>query len=53
MGGGTLADKSGSEMVIKEVMENFELGWERGYIGTISGEFSVRPKQPEFLTKKV
>ena len=26
MGGGSLADKSGSEMVIKEVTENFELG---------------------------
>ena len=26
MGGGSLADKSGSEMVIKEVAENFELG---------------------------
>ena len=26
MGGGSLADKSGSEMVIEEVMENFELG---------------------------
>ena len=25
MGGGSLADKSGSEMVIKEVVENFEL----------------------------
>ena len=25
MGGGTLADKSGLEMVIKEVIENFEL----------------------------
>ena len=26
MGGGSLKDKSDSEMVIKEVMENFELG---------------------------
>ena len=26
MGGGSLADKSGSEMVIEEVVENFELG---------------------------
>ena len=26
MGGGSLADKSGSEMVIEEVAENFELG---------------------------
>ena len=26
MGGGSLADKSGLEMVIKEVAENFELG---------------------------
>ena len=26
MGGGSLADESGSEMVIKEVAENFELG---------------------------
>ena len=26
MGGGSLADKSSSEMVIKEVVENFELG---------------------------
>ena len=26
MGGGSLADKSGLEMVIKEVVENFELG---------------------------
>ena len=26
MGGGSLADKSSSEMVIEEVMENFELG---------------------------
>ena len=26
MGGGSLADESGSEMVIKEIVENFELG---------------------------
>ena len=26
MGGGSLADKSGLEMVIEEVAENFELG---------------------------
>ena len=39
MGGGSLADESSSEMIIKEIAENFELGLrERGYIRTISGE---------------
>ena len=51
MGGGSLADKSGSEMVIEEVMENFELGlrerihwnnWQRSSFFQINFEI-VRP----------
>ena len=38
MGGGTLADKSGLEMVIEELQRTSSSDWERGYIGTIGGE---------------
>ena len=53
MGGGSLADKSSSEMVIEEVVENFELGlrerihwndWQRSSFFQINFEI-VRPVQ--------
>ena len=53
MGGGSLADKSGSEMVIKEVTENFKLGlrerihqnnWWRSSFFQINFE-TIRPVQ--------
>ena len=53
MGGGSLADESSSEMVIKEIAENFELGlrerihqndWQRSSFFQINFEV-IRPMQ--------
>ena len=53
MGGGSLADKSGLEMVIEEIAENFELGlrerihqndWQRSSFFQINFEV-IRPMQ--------